>query len=72
MALAPSNILDFATTDKYATMAIFCHIRLEILLDSLADTMIKLIKSSLFFLFQFFSLSASYFLFRMRLNLHLK
>ena len=44
MALAPSNILDFATTDKYATMAIFCHIRLEILLDSLADTMIKLIK----------------------------
>jgi TnpA family transposase len=44
MAFAPSNILDFASTIKYATMAIFCLVRLELLLDSLTDTMIKLIK----------------------------
>jgi len=44
MAFAPSNILDFTPTIKYATMAIFCLIRLELLLDSLTDTMIKLIK----------------------------
>ena len=44
MAFAPSNILDFTPTIKYATMAIFCHVRLELLLDSLTDTMIKLIK----------------------------
>jgi TnpA family transposase len=44
MALAPSNILDFAPTRKYAMMAIFCLIRLELLLDSLTDTLIKLIK----------------------------
>jgi TnpA family transposase/DNA-binding Xre family transcriptional regulator len=44
MVFAPSNILDFTTTIKYATMAIFCRIRLELMLDSLTDTMIKLIK----------------------------
>lgn len=44
MAFAPSNILDFTPTIKYATMAIFCRLRLELLLDSLTDTMIKLIK----------------------------
>ena len=44
MAFAPSNILDFAPTIKYATMAIFCRVRLELLLDSLTDTMIKLVK----------------------------
>jgi len=44
MAFAPSNILDFAPAIKYATMAIFCLVRLELLLDSLTDTMIKLIK----------------------------
>ena len=44
MAFAPSNIKDFAPMKKYVTMAIFCHIRLELLLDSLADTMIKLLK----------------------------
>ena len=44
MAFAPSNILDFSITTKYATMAIFCHIRHELLLDSLTYTMIKLIK----------------------------
>jgi len=44
MAFAPSNILDFTPTIKYATMAIFCRVRLELLLDSLADTMIKLVK----------------------------
>jgi TnpA family transposase len=44
MAFAPSNILDFTPTIKYATMAIFCRVRLELLLDSLTDTMIKLVK----------------------------
>lgn len=44
MALAPSNIKDFAPITKHATMAIFCCIRLELLLDSLTDTMIKLLK----------------------------
>ena len=44
MAFAPSNIKDFAPMTKYVTMTIFCHIRLELLLDSLADTMIKLLK----------------------------
>ena len=44
MAFAPSNILDFTPVIKYATMAIFCRVRLELLLDSLTDTMIKLIK----------------------------
>jgi len=44
MAFAPSNILDFAPAIKYATMTIFCLVRLELLLDSLTDTMIKLIK----------------------------
>lgn len=44
MAFVPSNILEFNPMVKYATMAIFCHIRLEILMDSLTDTMIKLIK----------------------------
>ena len=44
MAFAPSNIKDFAPMTKYATMAVFCHIRLELLLDSLTDTMIKLLK----------------------------
>jgi len=44
IAFAPSNILDFSSPIKYATMAIFCRIRLELLLDSLIDTMIKLIK----------------------------
>ncbi len=44
MAFAPSNILDFTTPIKYATIAIFCRIRLELLLDSLTDTMIKLVK----------------------------
>jgi hypothetical protein len=44
IAFAPSNILDFSPTIKYATMAIFCHVRLKLLLDSLTDTMIKLVK----------------------------
>ena len=44
MAFAPSNILDFIPTTKYATMAVFFHVRLEFLLDSLTDTMIKLVK----------------------------
>jgi len=43
MALSPSNILEFSTTAKYATVAIFCHIRLQHMLDSLADTFVKLI-----------------------------
>lgn len=44
MAFAPSNIKDFAPMTKYVNMAVFCHIRLELLLDSLTDTMIKLLK----------------------------
>lgn len=44
MAFAPSNILDFTPAIKYATMAIFCSVRLELLLDALIDSMIKLIK----------------------------
>jgi TnpA family transposase len=44
IAFAPSNIKDFTPIIKYAIMAIFCHVRQELLLDSLADTMIKLIK----------------------------
>ncbi len=44
MALSPSNILEFSPAAKYATMAIFCHIRLQLMLDSLADTFTKLIK----------------------------
>ncbi|MEY8717360.1 Tn3 family transposase [Francisella philomiragia] len=43
MSLFPSNILKFSTKSRYATMAIFCHIRLQILLDELTDTLIKLI-----------------------------
>ena len=44
MAFVPSNIKDFAPMTKYVIMAIFCHIRLEFILDSLTDTMIKLLK----------------------------
>ncbi len=44
MALSPSNILEFSPVAKYATMAIFCYIRLQLILDSLADTFNKLIK----------------------------
>ena len=42
-ALSPSNILEFNSTAKYSTMAIFCHIRLQEILDGLTDTLIKLI-----------------------------
>jgi len=44
MAFVPSNILECAPIVKYATMAIFFHVRLELLLDALTDTMIKLTK----------------------------
>ena len=44
MAYVPSNIKDFSLMTKYATMAVFCHIRLELILDSLSDTMIKILK----------------------------
>ena len=44
MAFVPSNILECTPIVKYATMAIFFHIRLELLLDALTDTMIKLTK----------------------------
>tara|TARA_B100001996_G_scaffold201784_1_gene154473 strand:+ start:186 stop:3188 length:3003 start_codon:yes stop_codon:yes gene_type:complete len=43
MALLPSNILEFSTTAKYATMAIFCHVRLQLMLDGLSDSFVKLI-----------------------------
>ena len=44
IAFVPSNIKDFAPMTKYVIMAVFCHVRLEILLDSLTDTMVKLLK----------------------------
>lgn len=44
MALHPSNILEFGETAKYATMSIFIYIRLQLMLDSLCDTFVKLIK----------------------------
>ena len=44
MAFSPSNLKDFSPIAKYVMMAIFCHIRLELMLDSLTDTMIKLLK----------------------------
>jgi len=44
MAFVPSNILECTPIVKYATMAIFFHVRLELLLDALTDTMIKLTK----------------------------
>ena len=43
MALSPSNILEFSPTAKYAAMAIFCHIKSQLMLDSLADSFIKLV-----------------------------
>ena len=43
MALSPSNILEFNITAKYAIMAIFSHIRLQLMLDSLTNAFIKLI-----------------------------
>jgi hypothetical protein len=43
MALHPSNILEFNITAKYAVMAIFFHIKRQLMLDSLADTFIKLV-----------------------------
>jgi len=43
MALSPSNISEFSIKTKYATMAIFCYIRSQLMLDSLADAFIKLI-----------------------------
>jgi TnpA family transposase len=43
MALSPSNILEFSSSAKYAAMAIFYHIRLQLMLDALVDTFIKLI-----------------------------
>jgi TnpA family transposase len=42
MALSPSHILEFAINSKYVAMAIFCHIRLQLMLDELVDTFIKL------------------------------
>jgi TnpA family transposase len=42
MAAAPSNIADYVTETKYASMASFCYIRSQILTDNLADLFIKL------------------------------
>jgi len=44
MALHPSNIIESSPLTKYASMAIFCHIRLQIMLDSLCEVLIKLIR----------------------------
>ena len=43
MILSPSNILEFSPIAKYAIMAIFFHVRLQIMLDFIADTFIKLV-----------------------------
>ena len=42
MDLSPSNILEFDTNAKYGIMAIFFHIKLQIMLDLLADTFIQI------------------------------
>lgn len=44
MALHPSNILEFMEETKYAIMAIFCYIKLQISLDNMADTFTKLVR----------------------------
>lgn len=44
MALFPSNILEFNVEAKYATMIIFCHIKLELMLDSVVDMFTKILK----------------------------
>ena len=43
MALSPSNIVKFSTTAKYVVMAIFFHIKKEMMVEGLADTFIKLV-----------------------------
>ena len=43
IALSPSNILEFSSTAKYASVTIFFHIRLQQMLDDLADTFVKLV-----------------------------
>lgn len=44
LAYSPSHIKELDERSKYATTAIFCHIRSELLADSLADLFIKLVK----------------------------
>lgn len=43
MVLSPSEITKYTTTAKYAMMAIFFYVRLQLHLDDLTDTFIKLI-----------------------------
>ncbi len=43
-AYSPSHIKELDKHSKYAMVAIFCHIRSELLADSLADLFIKLVK----------------------------
>ncbi len=43
MAISPSNILEFNIIGKYAVIAIFFHIKGQLMLDLLADTFIKLV-----------------------------
>ena len=43
-AYSPSHIKELVRHSKYAMVAIFCHIRSELLADSLADLFIKLVK----------------------------
>ena len=44
MAYSPSHIKELDENAKYATMAIFCHIRTELLADSLGDLFVKLVR----------------------------
>jgi TnpA family transposase len=44
MALSPSNILEYKPDTRYALTASFCYIRTQILTDSLADLLLKLIR----------------------------
>ncbi|MBA3723150.1 MAG: Tn3 family transposase [Parachlamydiaceae bacterium] len=43
MISSPSNIIEYAPDTRYASMASFCYIRLQILTDNLGDLFIKLI-----------------------------
>ena len=44
MAYSPSHIKELDSRSKYASMAIFCHIRAELVADSLGDLFLKLVR----------------------------
>lgn len=43
LAMLPSNIEEYAVENRYATMAVFCYIRSQLLTDNLTDLFLKLI-----------------------------